>query len=157
MSTSLSTTASADVADLGGHICLDANVVVHAFGTRVAPRLAEAIAGWADAGSTFRVPSLWRYEITNALYRASGGGLIDASHLGARLNLIWALPLTYYDELVLHERAAAIALSLKSGAAYDAHYLALSEHLSIPLYTSDARLYNVAHHSFPLVELVPIA
>ena len=140
-----------------GHICLDANVVVHGSGMHVAPRLAGTIAGWADAGSTFHVPSLWRYEVTNALYRAAGGGLIDASHLGARLNLIWALPLTYHDELVLHERAAAIALALRSGAAYDAHYLALSERLSIPFYTCDARLYNAARHRFPLVELLPIA
>lgn len=138
-------------------ICIDANVVVHAFGTRIAPRLAVTIAEWVDAGRMLHVPSLWRYEVTNALFRATSGGAITASNLGARLNLIWAFPLTYHDEVELHERAAAIALELKSGAAYDAHYLALSERLSIPFYTCDARLFNAARHHIPTVKLVPIA
>lgn len=135
---------------------MDANVVVHAFGTRIAPRLAGTVAEWIDSGGTFHVPSLWRYEVTNALYRAASGGLIDASHLGERLNLMWELPLTYHDEIVLHERAAAIALSLRSGAAYDAHYLALVERLSIPFYTSDVRLHGPASKLFPNIELVPV-
>lgn len=157
MSTSSSTTVSADLATDHAHLCIDANVVVHALGTQAAPELAARIVAWTRAGRVFAVPSLWRYEVTNGLYRSANGGVVEPSQLPRILAAFWELPIVYHDEVDLHERAAAIALALRSGAAYDAHYLALSERLSIPFYTCDARLYNAARHRFPLVELVPIA
>lgn len=141
----------------GSRICIDANVVVHALGTKVAPDLAARIVAWTRSHRVLHVPSLWRYEVTNGLYRSANGGTIEASQLPRILAAFWDLPLVYHDEVDLHERAAAIALGLKSGAAYDAHYLALIERLSIPFYTCAARLYNAAHHRFPTIELVPIA
>lgn len=83
--------------------------------------------------------------------------MIESGQLRRILATFWELPIIYHDEVDLHERAATIAMGLRSGAAYDAHYLALTERLSIPFYTCDAKLYNAAHHRFPTIELLPIA
>lgn len=95
--------------------------------------------------------------MTNALYRSVKAAAIDAKRLPVLLSTTRELPVVYHDGTSLHERATSIALELASGAAYDAHYLALIERLSIPFYTCAARLYNAAHHRFPTIELVPNA
>lgn len=138
-------------------ICVDANIIVYGLASKRAPELVVRITGWVDQGRVFHVPSLWRYEVTNALYRSVKAETVEATRLPELLSTAWELPVVYHDEFPLHERATSIALDLGSGAAYDAHYLALTERLSIPFYTCDARLYNAARHHFPLVELVPIA
>jgi predicted nucleic acid-binding protein len=138
-------------------ICVDANVIVHALATREAVHLAALLGTWRDAGRTFHVPSLWRYEVTNALYRAALTGAITEAYRIATLAAAWTLPIVYHDDLALHDRASEIAAAISAGAAYDAHYLALSEQLNLPFYTTDRRLANAAGAHAPQLRLLPIA
>ena len=103
------------------------------------------------------VPSLWRYEITNAMYRSLAAGQIHVDDLERSLNTAFALPLVYHDEREMHVRAAALALELGQPATYDAHYLTLVEQLHLPMLTADRRLHAAALARFPGIELVPIA
>ena len=48
-------------------------------------------------------------------------------------------------------RAFELATRFRRPAAYDAHYLALAEHLACPFWTADERLYNSVRDSFPLI------
>jgi len=137
-------------------LVVDASVFVHAYQTAGAPRIRSRMADWQLAGVVFHVPALWRYEVTNALYRNVKAGLTSVMRGEESLSKILALPVEYHDERELHAEATAIALRLNAGDAYDAHYLALARRLDIPFYTADAKLYGPASKLFPNVELLPV-
>ena len=60
-----------------------------------------------------------------------------------------ALDIHYLDPPGLSLRAFEMAACFKQPAAYDAHYLALADHLSCPFWTADERLYNGVQADFP--------
>lgn len=81
-----------------------------------------------NAGRQVLAPALLRYEGTNIIRRRmlnSGLSLADAQTL---LTSLAAYPLTYTDPSRLHHEAVAIAIRCRRPAAYDAHYLALTQH-----------------------------
>lgn len=137
-------------------LIVDANVVVHGYTNPTAPKIREQITIWLTSQVIFHVPSLWRFEVTNAIYRGMKAGAIDHDDGRFALDMILALPIEYHDEPELHADATAIALRLNAGAAYDAHYLALAERLGLPFYTADAKLHGPASKLFPNIELVPV-
>ena len=51
-------------------------------------------------------------------------------------------------------RALEVADKLGLRASYDAHYLALAEHLGVELWTADDRFWNAAKGSFPWMRWV---
>lgn len=63
------------------------------------------------------------------------------------------LPITFYDDPHLSRRAFRYATQFGMRAAYDAHYLALSEHLGCEMWTTDKRFYNSVHRSCAWVRL----
>ncbi len=144
------------MADVDSRLIVDANVFVIGYLNPAALRTLALLETWRTAGVIFHVPSLWRFEVTNALYRNVKAGMITIDRGRRALAQILSLPVIYHDDLDLHPAATAIALALNAGAAYDAHYLALAERLAIPFYTADARLHGPASRLFPNIELVPI-
>ncbi len=123
-------------------IVLDANIGVWSVvrGPVLTP---EAIQRWlASLNRRIVVPGLWLYEVTTALYRHTlQGWAPDTIHEA----LIQALHIP--DEIVYADQGLVLAaytwaVKLGQGAAYDAFYLALAEHLGAEFWTGDKRLYN---------------
>jgi len=59
-----------------------------------------------------------------------------------------------YGEPDLHWRAVELAARFSLAAAYDAHYLALAEHLGGEFWTADGRLARMVQASLPWVHLM---
>ena len=137
-------------------LIVDANVFVHGVTNPGAVKIRERLAVWQSPEFEFHMPSLWRYEVTNAIYRSVRAGLTSAESGHVSREEILALPVEYHDESELHAEAAAIAARLHAGAAYDAHYLALAKRLGLPFYTADAKLHGPASKLFPNIELIPV-
>ena len=137
-------------------LIVDANVFVHGVTNPGAANIRKRLAEWQSPKFEFHMPSLWRYEVTNAIYRSIKAGLTSVESGRVSREELLALPVEYHDERELHAEATAIALRLNAGAAYDAHYLALARRLDIPFYTADAKLHGPASKLFPNIELVPV-
>jgi predicted nucleic acid-binding protein len=65
-----------------------------------------------------------------------------------------ALPNRYRDDVDLHEQAMTYAARYALPAAYDAHYLALTERLGAEFWTTDRRLANAVRPALNWVHLV---
>ena len=64
------------------------------------------------------------------------------------------LGITLYGDKALHKRALALSRSLNLPAAYDTHYLALSERFNAEFYTSDKRLFNSVKDTITWIHLI---
>jgi predicted nucleic acid-binding protein len=96
--------------------------------------------GWETTRRQLAAPGLLPYEVANALYRYQKLGYMTASSVELALEAALALPLNLYHEADLHRRALALAQRFALPAAYDAHYLAVAEHLDGELWTADRKL-----------------
>jgi predicted nucleic acid-binding protein len=80
-----------------------------------------------------------------------GISLIRATeHLAAFLDL----PIEFHNPAGLHHEAIVLADALDLPATYDAHYLALAEHLGCELWTDDQRLIRQVTPSLPFVRWI---
>jgi predicted nucleic acid-binding protein len=84
-------------------------------------------------------PSLWVYEIANALVMAVRRGRLAAEIGDQAFNYLLAVGVRLADPEPhqVYERATQFGLT-----AYDAAYVALSDALGAPLWTGDRRLYR---------------
>jgi predicted nucleic acid-binding protein len=131
-------------------VCLDASVVVR----WLLGHDANPIEALPDIGRRVVAPSLMRYEVTNAIYQAVKAGGLTLPTAIELIDILLALPIEIVDEPHLHGTALTIAQRHRSGAAYDAHYVALAQHLEAELWTADKRLYHALHPHMDLVRLV---
>lgn len=94
------------------------------------------------AGATAYVPTLWRYEVTNALWNAVRRDRIDDQGVASAIDLIGALPI---DQV---ETSSAVVLAdaarLHDLTTYDTAYLLLAQRLALPLATRNERLRAAA-------------
>ncbi|MDJ0729535.1 MAG: type II toxin-antitoxin system VapC family toxin [Crocosphaera sp.] len=109
---------------------------------------------WQIEQSLIIAPSLFYYEIANAFYRYVLAKQIDLETAKGNIREALNLPIRIYGDSFLHEKALTLANLLKLPAAYDAHYLALSEHLNGDFYTSDKKLYNSVKNTLTWVYLI---
>lgn len=133
-------------------ICVDANVVVALVTAERFSRLALAL--WRELTREDRQPTappLLRYEVASALHRKAISGAMEADDARTALQEALSLDIQYLDPPDLPIRAFELATRFRRPAAYDAHYLALAEHLACPFWTADERLYNSVRDSFPLI------
>jgi predicted nucleic acid-binding protein len=133
--------------------CCDANLVVRLVTDPSATSVRELWRAWRDENASIVAPSLFRYEVTNALHRiALHAGMPERVALEL-LDSALGLPVQSRDVPRQHRRALALSHQFSLPAAYDAHYLALSETLGCRFYTSDAKLFNAVHPSLQWVTL----
>lgn len=109
-------------------------------------------AEWQRQKNTIVAPKLIYYEASNVLHRLQKFKQINSAK--EKLNLAFKLGIFIYEYEQLHQDALAIAEKLRLSAAYDAHYLALSERLDIDFYTCDKKLFNSVKQNFPRIQLV---
>lgn len=137
-------------------ICVDASVAVKLILDEERSDLAIALYdAVVQAGQSIVAPPLLPLEVTNTLrqrMRANPGlSLIDATD---QLNDFLALPIEYHNPAGLHHQALVLADALGLPATYDAHYLALAEHLGCELWTDDQRLLRQVGSSLPFVRWI---
>ena len=131
-------------------VCVDANVVVALVTAERFSRMALAL--WQELtriDSQPVAPSLLRYEVASALYRKVVRGAMDSEDGFQALREVLALDIRYLDPSDLSLRAFELAARFRRPAAYDAHYLALADHLDCPFWTADERLFNTVHADLP--------
>lgn len=131
-------------------ICLDASVVVRWLLDREVFRVASLV----ESECRLVAPPLMRYEVTNALYQITKAGGLTVPTAEELLDMLVTLPIELVNLAHNHQRALSIAHRYRSGAAYDAHYVALAQHLGAELWTADKRLYNAVHPHLDFVHLV---
>jgi len=121
-------------------ICPDANLVVRLLVVPEDLGVRELWSQWRDERRLISAPALLYYEVTNVLHRYRFTGQLDTANLRAALDAALQLPIEVHWEPGLHVRAAELADRFGLAAAYDAHYLALAEHLGAEFWTADRRL-----------------
>jgi predicted nucleic acid-binding protein len=97
-------------------------------------------------------PHLFAYEVTSALLRKATRGVLSLAEARGALHAALGLKVTLLDPPGLSEQALELAVRFSRPAAYDAHYLALAEHLRCPFWTADERLYNAVCSDFPYIQ-----
>lgn len=127
-------------------VCVDASLVVALF---VPERLSMAALAlwekWVLEDFHTVAPQLLRYEVTSALYRKSSLGLISREDHHAALQHFLTLDIEWIDPPALPIRATELAEQFQRPNTYNAHYLALAEHLECEFWTGDERLFNATH------------
>jgi predicted nucleic acid-binding protein len=92
--------------------------------------------------------------VTSAIYRNILQGKIASKDGQKALQQFLALDIRAVYLPELHRTASALAKQFKRPNTYDAHYLALADHLACPLWTADERLYNTVKEKFTLIRWV---
>jgi predicted nucleic acid-binding protein len=134
--------------------CVDANLAVCLVGPAQRSAVDRRWHVWEVERPRLVAPTLFRYEVVNALHRSVQAGLMGAEAAARALTQVHGLPVEMHGDEALHERALELAAELSLPAAYDAHYLALAERFGAPLWTTDAKLANAVGDGRPEVRLV---
>ena len=110
---------------------------------------------WRRTDITVMAPSLFFYEIANALYRRARRGEFTSVEAAFRFREIHRIGVQVIagDEN-LHLRAIELAYRFDLPATYDAHYLALAEREHCELWTADERLWNAVRSYFDWVRWI---
>lgn len=135
-------------------ICVDTNIVVRLVAPDPHRDILELWRNWNSTNATLVAPDLLRFEVVNAFHRMHIAGNIGDLLAEELTTIALELPITYFGDTSLHLDALKVAKRLGQKAAYDAHYVALAQHLGAELWTADKRLYNAVHHQLDFVHLV---
>ncbi len=101
------------------------------------------ILNWKQAGTTLYAPVLLEYEMAAILRKAVVAGWLTTSVTTDLFQTIWELNILCEPPSPrLHKLALCWAERLGRSKTYDAHYLALAEHLRVDFWTADRRLVN---------------
>lgn len=137
-------------------VVLDSNVAVAlALDTERAPAIEERLRVWEEMKEPLHAPSLFRFEVANALTRSIAAGKIDSGDAKVAWQRIVAMEISLHG---LHNGPAVIAVArkLKRESAYDAAYIALAQELGVELWTLDGPLArNAAGIDLPVRLIEP--
>lgn len=124
-------------------ICVDASVAAKWLLEEENSAKADALyQACVRGGSPMVAPALLLVELTNILRRRmvrDGLLLEQATQL---LERFFTFPISVVNHETLHHKALALAATYDLPAAYDAHYLALSQMLGCAFWTNDRNLVN---------------
>jgi predicted nucleic acid-binding protein len=132
-------------------VVLDSNVpVALALDAERAPSIEERLRAWEDTDEALHAPSLFRFEVANALTRNLVAGKIDSSDAKVAWQRIVAMEVSLHG-LTDGPAVIAVARKLKRESAYDASYIALAQELDAELWTLDGPLArNAAGADLPV-------
>ena len=99
-------------------------------------------------------PSLLPFEVANILRQRMIRKTLTLADADRLMVQFLAFPVTLILPEGLSRRALAIADTLGLQAAYDAHYLALTERLGCDFWTDDQRLLRLVARRFPFVRWI---
>jgi predicted nucleic acid-binding protein len=120
-------------------ICVDASFVVTLLLNDESP-VHMYWQTWLQEQRTVLCPGLLAFEVVNALHQQWRHMYLSAATTQHLINVLNKLPIQVQSHPELHLRATALAETLKLGATYDAHYVALAQLYDGELWTCDARL-----------------
>lgn len=132
-------------------VVLDSNIAVAlALDTERAPAIEERLRSWEEAKEALHAPSLFRFEVANALTRSIAADKIDSADAKVAWQRIVAIEISLHG-LVDGPAVITVARKLKRESAYDAAYIALAQELGAELWTLDGPLYrNAASTDLPV-------
>jgi predicted nucleic acid-binding protein len=108
-----------------------------------------------DRGEVIAAPPLMPIEVTNTLLqRTRGPGAYSLQQAELLLSDFLSSRFTIFDLAGMHQRALVLADTFRLPAAYDAHYLALSEMLECDFWTADLRLIDQVEKGLPFVRWI---
>lgn len=137
------------------HLVVDANIVVKWLLEESDSDIAESLLdGWLDQGIRLSAPCFMPVEVANALHRRVAAGEIPLRGAVSLMRTLPAYGIALEEPPGLHERALEWANLLRQPAAYDAHYLALAEHLGCDMWTADRRFFSAAREAAANVRLL---
>ena len=121
-------------------IVIDSNAVV-ALVTKDdrAPAIGRQMKIWRDAEESLHAPSLFRYEVANALTRKVVASQLDLADAEAAWQRVLAIAIRLHG-LTDGPTVISIAQKLQRESAYDASYVALAQELDAELWTLDGPL-----------------
>ena len=133
-------------------VCVDASLTFKLVVDEPDSTLAHALwVEWQLAEVTIIAPTLWAYEMPSALRKRVHRGLLPAELEEDLVEAALGLPVRLLRPAGLHRRASGLARRFNRPASYDAHYLALAEMYTCPLWTGDERLFNAVRQELPWV------
>jgi predicted nucleic acid-binding protein len=135
-------------------LCVDANLVIRLVADPENTQVRQLWKQWKDARRQLAAPTLLYYEVANVLHRYRKLEILDSSTVQEALEAAFALPIQLYGDQALHRHAMELADRFSLPAAYDAHYLALTERLGGELWTADSRLAHATSPTVPWIHLV---
>jgi predicted nucleic acid-binding protein len=137
-------------------ICVDASVAIKwLLKEERSDRAIALYDATTNANQPIVAPPLLPLEVTNILrqrMRVQGG--ISLTRATEHLAAFLALSIDFHNPAGLHHQALVLADALGLPATYDAHYLALAEHLGCELWTDDQRLLRQVATSLPFVRWI---
>ena len=108
-----------------------------------------------DAAQVRRVvPSWFACEVGNVFYKRVVRGLMTVGQAQHSVDVILGQVVMLDVEPMLTKRAIELADRFYRPASYDAHYLALAEHLGCELWTADEKFWNATRSSLAWVRWV---
>jgi predicted nucleic acid-binding protein len=137
-------------------LCVDANLVIRLVADPDDAVVRQLWQQWDADRRLIAAPSLLYYEVSNALYRYHRADMMSLATVQLALKAAISLPVRLYSEPTLHPRALDLAARFALPAAYDAHYLALTDWLDGEFWTADRRLADIVQEELSWVHVVEV-
>lgn len=135
-------------------VCVDASIVVDQLVRFSDLSLQAQWQVWIERDAKLIAPRLIRYEVTNVLYQIAKKGQLSREVVAETIHMLLTLPITLFDDPLLHDSAFSLAQELSLGATYDAHYLALAKQQACEFWTRDAKLVRAVRQKYDWVRLL---
>ncbi|MDO8689818.1 MAG: type II toxin-antitoxin system VapC family toxin [Dehalococcoidia bacterium] len=133
-------------------ICVDASVAAKWLLEEEHSDKADALyEACVRAGTPLVAPPLLPIELTNLLRRRMVRERFSVEQATMLLERFFTFPVSVINPETLHQKALALAAAYDLPAAYDAHYLALSQLLGCTFWTNDRKLVNTLGIRLPFV------
>jgi predicted nucleic acid-binding protein len=109
---------------------------------------------WRAASLRPMAPSLFAYEVANALFKRVRRAELALELASSRLSDLLSMGPRLVHDRSTYRRALGLAHRFGRPTSYDAHYLALAEREGCECWTADERLWNAVKQELPWVRWV---
>jgi len=107
-----------------------------------------------EAGAlVLHAPELLGYEVSNALWAAVRQRRLTEQEVEEALDAIRTVSFVWHHLTAVWGASMELALRYER-TFYDSVYLALAQHLRVPLFTGDRKLYNAVSDSFAWIRWI---